>query len=380
MPRPQLAAYYFPNYHLDARNQLVHGTGWTEWDVVKAARPRWAGHRQPNVPLWGETDEASPEEMARKIAAAADHGIDAFIFDWYHYADGPFLERGLDEGFLGAPNRDRLKFALMWANHDWVDIHPQKLGEQPRVLYPGAVDAGSFRAITDLVVRRYLPQPNYWRPDGRAYFSFYELDKLVGGLGGIEATAAALRDFRVRARAAGQGELHLNLVYWQHGILHGERAAVVTPELMDQLGFDSISSYVWIHHFPVEPFPAMDYGDALEAYLRYCEKVHVQFAPRPFLPNVTMGWDASPRTVQSDRFEPRGYPFMGTLKNNTPANFRRALERLGAWVGAREKTPILTLNAWNEWTEGSYLEPDTVSGFAYLEAIRDVFGVVENKG
>jgi hypothetical protein len=35
---------------------------------------------------------------------------------------------------------------------------------------------------------------------------------------------------------------------------------------------------------------------------------------------------------------------------------------------------ILTINAWNEWTEGSYLEPDTVYGMGYLEAIRDVFG------
>jgi hypothetical protein len=35
---------------------------------------------------------------------------------------------------------------------------------------------------------------------------------------------------------------------------------------------------------------------------------------------------------------------------------------------------ILTINAWNEWTEGSYLEPDTEHGFAYLEAIKQVFG------
>jgi hypothetical protein len=43
-----------------------------------------------------------------------------------------------------------------------------------------------------------------------------------------------------------------------------------------------------------------------------------------------------------------------------------------------EKRPanqrVVTLNSWNEWTEGSYLEPDTVHGLAYLEAIRDVFG------
>jgi hypothetical protein len=375
MPRPQIAAYYFPNYHADARNRIVHGEGWTEWELVKAARPRWPGHRQPNAPLWGETDEADPADMARKIDAAADHGIDAFIFDWYHYEDGPFLERGLEEGFLRAPNRARLKFALMWANHDWVDIHPQKLGEIPRVLYPGPVGPAKFAAITDLVVRRYFSQPNYWRIGGRPYFSFYELDKLVTGLGGVDATAEALRAFRGRSVAAGHGDPHFNLVFWQHSILQGERASDVSPELVRRLGFDSVGSYVWIHHFPVGPFPAMDYADALEAYLGYCDKTQPRFAPLPFLPNVTMGWDASPRTVQSDRFEARGYPFMGTLRNNSPRQFRLAAERLGAWVAAREPDPILTFNAWNEWTEGSYLEPDTVSGFAYLEAIRAVFGV-----
>lgn len=122
--KSQIAVYYFPNYHPDARNGLVHGPGWTEWELVKRAEPRFANHHQPRVPLWGYEDESDPAVMAKKIAAAADHGVSAFIFDWYWYADGPFLQRGLEEGFFGAPNNDRLKFAIMWANHTWTDIHP----------------------------------------------------------------------------------------------------------------------------------------------------------------------------------------------------------------------------------------------------------------
>ena len=52
--------------------------------------------------------------MAQKIDAAADHGIDAFIFDWYYYDDGLFLERAIEEGFFGAKNNERIKFSLMW--------------------------------------------------------------------------------------------------------------------------------------------------------------------------------------------------------------------------------------------------------------------------
>ena len=103
-----VAAYYFPNYHEDNRNASYHGNGWTEWELVKEAKPRYENHHQPNVPAWGYTDEADPVQMAQKIDAAADNGIDAFIFDWYMYEDGPFLDRGIDQGFLKAENTERI--------------------------------------------------------------------------------------------------------------------------------------------------------------------------------------------------------------------------------------------------------------------------------
>ncbi|MCD6301973.1 MAG: glycoside hydrolase family 99-like domain-containing protein [Anaerolineae bacterium] len=154
MGRYTVACYYFPNYHVDPRNEEAHGPGWTEWELVKRARPRWHGHRQPRVPLWGYEDEADPEVMARKIDAAADHGIDAWIFDWYHYDDGPFLQRCLEEGLMRAHNVSRIRFGLMWANHDWINIHPCGLRIGRDLMYPGAVTPATFDAITDRVVER----------------------------------------------------------------------------------------------------------------------------------------------------------------------------------------------------------------------------------
>lgn len=103
--------------------------------------------------------------MDRKIACAADHGIDVFLFDWYYYEDGPFLERALEQGFLKARHRDRLKFALMWANHTWVDIQPAKASLNPLtdspIQYPGEISRKAFREMTHYIIETYFRQPNY---------------------------------------------------------------------------------------------------------------------------------------------------------------------------------------------------------------------------
>ncbi|MEI2725892.1 MAG: glycoside hydrolase family 99-like domain-containing protein [Verrucomicrobiota bacterium] len=88
-----------------------------------------------------------------------------------------------------------------------------------------------------------------------------------------------------------------------------------------------------------------------------------------------MGWDPSPRCDQRDTLDNSGYPFTHTIGDNTPANFRTALEMTKKRLLANPNGPrILNINCWNEWTEGSYLEPDTVNGMKYLEAVRTVFG------
>ena len=372
--RPLVAVYYFPNYHADASNARIHGEGWTEWDLVRRAEPRWEGHVQPRVPLWGEADEADPAAMAVKIDAAADHGVDIFLFDWYHHDTGKFLHRGLEEGFLGAPNRDRLRFALMWANHDWIDIHPAKRGVPAHCHFPGRITPETWETLTDHVVADLFSRPNYWKPGGKPYFSIYELHTFLDSFGGPDGAVDAIERFRAKARAAGFPDIHLNAVVWAIPVLPGERGVPDPKAIVDRLGVASVTSYVWIHHVPLA-FPAMPYPECQAAYEAYRDEACERYAPVPYHPNVTMGWDASPRTVASDRYEPVGYPFMGTLGENTPEAFRDALASARDWCARRGgNEPVVTINAWNEWTEGSYLEPDTIHGMAYLEAVRDVFG------
>ncbi len=368
-----VACYYFPNYHPgDARNSARFGPDWSEWELVKAARPRFDGHRQPNVPAWGYTDESDPKEMARKIDVAADHGIDVFIFDWYWFDDGPFLEKALERGFLEAPNHSRLRFALMWANHDWLDIHPYSRGEPAAVLHPGKVTPETFDAVCDYCIEKYFVHPSYWRIQGRPYFSFYDLTKLMENFGSVEATRTALDRFRAKAEAAGLAGLHLNAVVWGAPIPPGEQTPADAKLLVEKLGFDSVTSYVWIHHVAL-PKMRTDYEYVQKHYFAYWNIADLKFDV-PYYPNVTMGWDSSPRADQSQEFGDFGYPFMHTISGNTPEKFRQALAKMKFEMVRRGAERILNINCWNEWTEGSYLEPDTVHGMRYLEAVRDVFG------
>jgi hypothetical protein len=373
-PPITVASYYFGNYHPgDPRNVKNKGEGWSEWELVKAARPRFPGHPQPKVPLWGYLDESLPGVMERKIAAAADHGIGAFIFDWYYYDDGPFLDRPIDRGFLRANNNHRLKFAFMWANHDWLEIQPYKRGTPPRLLFPGKVTPTTFEKIGDHLIRDYFSHPSYWRIEGRPYFSFYDLSKLLESFGSVAATRAALDQFRARAKAAGLPGLHLNAVVWGQPILPGEGTPADATKLVRELGFDSVTSYVWIHHVPL-PRQVTDYDFVRDRYFEYWSEAEKRFDV-PYFPNVSMGWDSSPRAAQEDEFGDFGYPFTNTIGGNTPERFRAALQKTKERLLAQPGGPrILNINCWNEWTEGSYLEPDVVNGMKYLEAVRDVFG------
>jgi hypothetical protein len=367
-----VAAYYFPNYHTDdPRNVVNKGAGWSEWELVKAARPRFPGHNQPRVPAWGYTDEKDPEVMAMKIETAASHGIDCFIFDWYMYEDGPFLNRCIDEGFLKAKNCDRLQFGLMWANHDWFDIHPYTRGAEQKLLYPGRFSAERFDKICDQVIQVYFLRPNYWKIDGKAYFSVYDIQKFVESFGSLEATKAAMDRMRDKAIAAGLKGVHWNLVAWGNPILPAEKTPPSISALIDMLGFDSVTSYVWVHHADL-PERQTDYNQVRDQYMTYWEKARTDYRV-PYFPNVTMGWDSSPRCDLQSEWGNFGYPFTNIISNNTPENFKAALQMTKDKLLADPDGPrILNINCWNEWTEGSYLEPDTVHGMAYLEAVKEV--------
>ena len=117
----------------------------------------------------------------------------------------------------------------------------------------------------------------------------------------------------------------------------------------------------------------MTYDDIAQQYEQYRATAAVN-AGKPYFPNVTVGWDSSPRACQTDTLIAQGYPFTAVIEGNTPQKFGHYLESAKAFLDASgNRNKILTVNSWNEWTEGSYLEPDTEHRLGYLEQIERVF-------
>ncbi|WP_027483457.1 glycoside hydrolase family 99-like domain-containing protein [Deinococcus pimensis] len=372
---PEVLVYYFPQYHRDARNDEWLTPGWTEWELVRTAKPRFDGHRQPIVPTWGEFDEADPAWAAREIDLAADHGVTAFLYDWYWYDGAPFLHDGLERGFLGAPNHERLKFALMWANHDWLELFPSPLPSERKTLASGRVPADDFERLTDYVAEHYFTRGNYYAPEGAAYFSIFDLRNFIFGVGGLDEAAAALASFREKARRAGFIGLHVNTHAQDVDRAVEALGLPSAAPLVEALGLSSVTAYHWVHHVDLEGTDALTrpYQDAARANYAAWER-YPQTLGLPYHPNVSMGWDVSPRTHPDLPYEVIGYPWNQVLADNTPEAFKDALTRARDYAARNPAGHhVVTVNSWNEWTEGSYLLPDTVHGLAYLEAIAEVF-------
>ena len=186
--------------------------------------------------------------------------------------------------------------------------------------------------------------------------------------------AEALNSLRSKARALGLPGVHVNAVTWGVQILPGQSEVTNLPELLQQLEIASTTSYVWIHHTRFADALTTEYSEIRRQYEAYRDQAATQLN-LPYFPNVTVGWDSTPRACQTDNFRPAGYPFTSVVVNNSPQAFEDALR--SAKEFAAKQLPkdhrLITINSWNEWTEGSYLEPDKEHRTAYLEAIRKAF-------
>ena len=367
-----VAAIVWPAYHPAPR--------WAELGIFSAGKGEWqniweATKRRPDDlwdarPIWGYTNEADPNDVAQKIDAAVAAGINVFIYDWYWYGGRPFLEDALNKGFLGAPNRSRMKFYVMWANHDvnkyWDNTVDTKHGKEDLV-WTAKVSDADWKTIVARWISQYFTQPNYYCIGGKPVLMIYRLDSFVEWEGMAKAKER-LDYLRAEARKAGFPGVHLQ------GKIRGK-----VPDYRS-LGIDSYTLYNWndCHWWNViDPVTKADpdYATCGDYALKRCDEMKAEVAEQgaAFFPNLSVGWDNNARfpISQTNR----------TIRNATPAGYEKYARKIRDWAQANippELPKLITVNSWNEWTEGGYLEPDTRWGFGYLDATRKVF--VEEPG
>ena len=199
----------------------------------------------------------------------------------------------------------------------------------------------------------------------------YDVKSFIGweGLDKAKERVASLRE---RVKAAGFTGLHLQIICGSSDLLMRKD--------LTALDIDSATCYGWIDGTHKR------LGDRSQPELTYSEwgelalKVHdacrdaAKSSGMVYFPNVSIGWDNNARYPAHESKR--------VIRNSNPADFERYSRRIKTWADVNIASPLpklITINSWNEWTEGSYLEPDSQFGFGYLEAIHKVFGSAGTK-
>ncbi len=366
MPRYDVAAYIWPSYHYEPRVEHFWPEKDGEWYTVRRATSRFPGHAMPRQPLLGYQDEADPAVMRQHVELARAHGINTFIVDWYWYQNAPCFERQLNEGLIPALKGTDSRFYLMWANHDvdtlW-NMHTDTGGGRPNpVLWTARVNRDELEPMFDRIIDKYLSLDCYYHIENKPVFSLFSYANFVRGLGSLEATSAASQWMRERSVQRGFDGLHLQAITWGGGEFNaGEKIGrITTQQAADAIGFDSATSY----QFVMDNKSTGEYPEWAQNAMQKWDGYEQMY--RKYFPHVSIGWDNTHRNPSAGIEQ--------VVTGSTPQAFEACLRRAKAFADARpQQAPLITLNSWNEWTEGSYLLPDKEWGYGYLEAVKRVF-------
>ncbi len=347
----RLIAFYLPQYHPIPENDLWWGKGFTDWDNVVKASSNYKGHHQPHLPAdLGFYDLRVEEVLEEQAALAKRYGIHGFCFYSYWFGGKRLLDlplRRIREG-----GRSPIPFCTCWANENWTRTWD---GHQDQILIAqqhGESEAEDF--IADMAP--YLRHPDYIRVDGRPLLLIYRVDLLPDPL----ETVSIWRSY---CQKEGIGDLYLAYM--------GTFEQGVGPEMTppSRFGFDAAVE------FPPHPFDSKlivppvrerkplfqgtvhDFREAVLDYLTVNSPGFTRFR------GVMPAWDNTPRR------QDQGTIYHGSSPGAYQAWLEAALDFTREQYIGEER--IVFLNAWNEWAEGAYLEPDQRHGHGYLEATRN---------
>lgn len=367
MSKIEVLAFYLPQFYPFKENNEWWGPGFTEWTNVAKAKPLFKGHNQPRIPAdLGYYDLRVCETREHQVELAKQAGITAFCYWHYWFGNGRrLLDRVFDE--VLSSGKPDFPFCLGWANHSWYaktwnkDSKDKLLIEQT---YPGVEDA---REHFNYLLKAFSDS-RYLKIDGKPFLFIFDPTTLPDSY---------IKLFNDWALAEGYPGLYLvaNISPYEDKdeyIRKGYTAVLVNRVSKAVLTQNDLRKRTLSNTFKdnrifqmllkvrrrfikgLNPSPTIvDYRNY------YKSLVTEQDYESDVIPQIVPQWDHTPRS---------GINGLAWI-NTTPSLFYNHVCMALDAVKHKEN-PIIVLKSWNEWGEGNYMEPDSLYGHGYIDALR----------
>lgn len=360
MRRVKMIAFYLPQFHAIPENDEWWGKGFTDWVNVKKANKLFAGHEQPRIPLNNNYYDLSKAEAIRMQTELA-HKYDVYGFCFYHYwfAGGKKLLEKPSEILLANKDID-LPFCFSWANEPWARTWD---GRNSSILMPQEYGTEKEWKEHFEYLLPFFKDNRYIKENNCPIFVIYKSSS-------IKECLAMMNMWNSLAREAGFNGIHF--VETLRGKNDETRKLPFSAKVEFEPSITDFNIPFWdlfyrrirkrlinlVNKVLKTSFPL--YKPWTFAYIANRSLNH--FSPKGTYAGAFVGWDNTPRKGLS------GTIILPPTKDEFKDYLRKKI-----WITQNKyETNYIFINAWNEWAEGTYLEPDQMNGYLYLESIRDV--------
>ena len=366
---------HLPQYHECKYNNEWWGQGFTEWTNVYKAKPMFIGHQQPKTPLLGRYDLGLKTEIESQFKLASKYKIDGFIYYSYWYEGKRPLGVPLD--IISSNKGLSVKYALCWANHPWTRSWTNRSGAFDVLIEQTYPDNQSGYNDYFSYLKGHFFDDRYIKIDGKPYYMIYspstipKLKEFILKLREYFRKINNTEIFIVASYTTTNSTIH-NLDIFDSISLNQPALSFWSPEnVFDSrvsLKVDSLNSLV--RNLPLsirrilysvrDQLPnritSFDYDSVWMKAIKQYEKALVQ-KKHKIIPMAFVDFD------NTARYKDRAIIINGF----TVGKFQKYLQKL--FLLSKDRSDIVLINAWNEWGEGMYLEPDKENEYAVLESL-----------
>lgn len=383
MEKIKYIAFYLPQFHTIPENDEWWGKGFTEWTNVKKATPIFKWQNQPKVPVglgYYDLDKDHENVMSWQIDLAKKYGVYGFCFYHYWFKDGTkLLERPVEQ-FLSNESLN-MQFCISWANEPWTRawdgknkqvIMPQEYGDREEwekhfyYLLPYFKDKRYIYIDEKPVFVIYRPEHIDRLDDMLAFFK--QLAKKEGFKGlYVVSQGSSYSNKRGKSNCIDTYILYEPGYTQREFNLHDRKW--ITSLLKDPLlGISLLAGTFKINIANLLKLPEGYFRTRICHYDLFWKHIlRRKYEDRNVLPGAFIDWDNTAR---------RGGSGARVFKGATPEKFSYYICKLAKKVSYETNNKIIFIDAWNEWAEGTYLEPDSVNEYAYLESIKKSLSIL----